>query len=54
MYGGAVVRTLAGSQLNETNLVSAALNMPAGTDEAALAAQARKVALAAQAREMAQ
>jgi ribose transport system ATP-binding protein len=54
MYAGAVVRTLAGSQLNETNLVSAALNLPAGTDEAALAAQAREAALAAQAQERAQ
>jgi len=42
MYGGAVVRTLAGDDLNETNLVSAALNLPAGTDEAALAAHARE------------
>ncbi len=36
MYGGAVVRTLSGNQLNETNLVSAALNLPAGVDEPAL------------------
>ena len=41
MYGGAVVRTLSGDQLTETNLVSAALNLPAGTGEAELAAQAR-------------
>ncbi len=53
MYGGAVVRTLAGDQLNETNLVSAALNLPAGMDEVALAAQAREAALAAQAQEAA-
>jgi ribose transport system ATP-binding protein len=45
MYGGAVVRTLAGDHLNETNLVSAALNLPAGTDEAALAVQARNAAI---------
>ncbi|QKV20637.1 sugar ABC transporter ATP-binding protein [Oricola thermophila] len=44
MYGGKVVRSLAGSQLNETNLVSAALNLPAGTDELALAAHAREAA----------
>jgi ribose transport system ATP-binding protein len=45
MYGGAVVRTLAGNQLTETNLVSAALNLPAGTDEAALAVHAREAAI---------
>ncbi|MCW1404433.1 ATP-binding cassette domain-containing protein [Novosphingobium sp. MW5] len=33
MYGGAVVRTLEGDQLNETNLVSAALNLPVPADE---------------------
>jgi hypothetical protein len=44
MYGGAVVRTLTGDQLSETNLVSAALNLPAGVDETALAARAREVA----------
>ncbi|MBO6719799.1 MAG: sugar ABC transporter ATP-binding protein [Rhizobiaceae bacterium] len=44
MYSGAVVRTLSGQQLTETNLVSAALNLPAGTDQAALAAQAREAA----------
>ena len=44
MYGGAVVRTLAGKELTETNLVSAALNLPAGTDEAALAAHAKEAA----------
>ncbi|AXS42532.1 sugar ABC transporter ATP-binding protein [Breoghania sp. L-A4] len=43
MYGGTVVRTLAGDELNETNLVSAALNLPAGVDEAALAARAKEV-----------
>ncbi len=32
MYAGTVVRTLSGDQLNETNLVSAALNLPAGQD----------------------
>jgi len=42
MYDGTVVRTLSGDELNETNLVSAALNLPAGTDEADLAAQARE------------
>jgi hypothetical protein len=44
MYGGAVVRTLAGGQLTETNLVSAALNLPAGIDETALAVRAREIA----------
>jgi ribose transport system ATP-binding protein len=33
MYDGAVVRTLSGDELNETNLVSAALNLAGGTDE---------------------
>ncbi|MCG6902564.1 MAG: D-xylose ABC transporter ATP-binding protein, partial [Rhodobacter sp.] len=42
MYDGEVVRELEGDQLTETNLVSAALNMPAGTDIADLAAQARE------------
>jgi len=28
MYDGRIVRTLAGDDLNETNLVSAALNLP--------------------------
>jgi len=45
MYGGTVVRTLAGRDLTETNLVSAALNLPAGTGEADLAAQAKEAAL---------
>jgi ribose transport system ATP-binding protein len=44
MYGGAVVRTLAGDHLTETNLVSSALNLPAGTDETALAVRAREIA----------
>jgi ribose transport system ATP-binding protein len=44
MYGGTVIRTLAGDQLTETNLVSAALNLPAGIDETALAVRAREVA----------
>jgi ribose transport system ATP-binding protein len=42
MYDGAVVRTLAGPQLTETNLVSAALNLPAGENETALAALAKE------------
>ena len=42
MYGGAVVRTLAGDELTETNLVSAALNLPSGVDETDLAARARE------------
>lgn len=44
MYGGAVVRTLFGRELTETNLVSAALNLPAGVDEAVLAARAKEAA----------
>jgi ribose transport system ATP-binding protein len=44
MYAGAVVRVLSGDGLNETSLVSAALNLPAGTDESALAAKAREAA----------
>ncbi|HMB77310.1 MAG TPA: sugar ABC transporter ATP-binding protein [Kiloniellaceae bacterium] len=42
MYGGEVVRDLADDQLTETNLVSAALNMPAGKDVADLAVHARE------------
>jgi ribose transport system ATP-binding protein len=45
MYCGTVVRTLAGDQLIETNLVSAALNLPAGVDESDLSAKAREAAL---------
>lgn len=44
MYGGAVVRTLSGSELNETNLLSAALNLPAGASEANLQEHAREMA----------
>ncbi len=44
MYDGAVVRTLSGDQLTETNLVSAALNLPAGNVEADIAVQAREIA----------
>lgn len=42
MYGGEIVRTLEGDQLTETNLISAALNLPAGSDESQLAAKARE------------
>ena len=45
MYGGIVVRTLAGDRLNETDLVSAALNLPDGVDETLLAAHAREAAI---------
>lgn len=42
MYGGTVVRELSGDELTEINLVSAALNLPAGVAEADLAAQTRE------------
>ncbi|MFB9175460.1 sugar ABC transporter ATP-binding protein [Roseibium salinum] len=45
MYGGAVVRTLEGDQLNETNLVSAALNLPVPADEVPRTAPATEAAL---------
>ncbi|WP_269586292.1 sugar ABC transporter ATP-binding protein [Roseibium sp. Sym1] len=45
MYDGAVVSTLSGSDLNEKNLVSAALNLPAGADETSMAAHTREAAL---------
>ncbi|MEX0628783.1 MAG: sugar ABC transporter ATP-binding protein, partial [Cucumibacter sp.] len=45
MYGGTVVRSLAGDRLTETNLVSAALNLPEGPNQATLALSALESAL---------
>ncbi len=45
MYDGTVVRTLAGDELNETNLVSAALNLDTRTDGTVLADQPRETTI---------
>ncbi len=49
MYGGAVVRTLHGEELNETNLVSAALNLPAATAKPAAGQNGTRAGRAAEA-----